>query len=152
MSFNINTKVIQFKTILSRAGILDQSETIVASFTGGRETSSKRMKLSEINRAIESLQLQYPTTASNKVAKVHFEPKPGDQMRKKIIGIARTMGWQTWDVQKGRFTADMDHINEWCVKYGQFHKPLNAHTEEELVKLVNQFEKVDKSFWNKIEK
>lgn len=152
MSFNINSKVIQFKTILSRAGIMDQSENIVASFTGGRETSCKKMKLSEINRAIDSLQQQYPQTSSNKVAKVHFDPKPGDNMRKKIIGMAHTMGWQIWDVKKGRFVADMEHINDWCLKYGQFHKVLNAHTEEELVQLVNQFEKVDKSFWKSLEK
>lgn len=152
MSFNINSKVIQFKTILSRAGIMDQSENIVASFTAGRETSCKNMKLVEINRAIESLQRQYPQTTSNKLAKVDFEPNPGDKMRKKIIGIARTMGWQRWDITKGKFVADMEHINEWCIKYGQFHKLLNDHSEAELVKLVNQFEHVDKSFWKTLTK
>ena len=146
MAFNINSKIIQFKTILSKAGILEQSVTIVGSFTNGREESSTKMTLTELNRAIEVLQAKYPQTA----AKRGFEAKPGDKMRKKIMAMAHTLGWQVVDTKSGGVKADVGAVNKWCVKYGQFHKPLNKHDESELVKLVSQFEKVDNTFYKNL--
>ncbi len=63
-----------------------------------------------------------------------------DRMRKKIISYAYQMQWVT---QEGK--ADMPRLNNWCVKYGMFHKPLNDHNMPELVQLVTQVEKLYKS-------
>lgn len=42
--------------------------------------------------------------------------------------------------------ADMKRINEWCVKYGQFHKELNEHYGSDLTALVSQVERVYSTF------
>lgn len=59
---------------------------------------------------------------------------PCEQMRRKLISMARTIGWE-----KGN-KADMKRIDAWCFQYGQYHKSLNTHTYEELVHLVSQFQ------------
>ena len=65
----------------------------------------------------------------------------GNAQRKKIMSLAHSMRWEMKD---GR--VNIDKINEWCIKYGQYHKPLNYHTVDELAHLVSQFEKLYNSF------
>ncbi|MAX23412.1 MAG: hypothetical protein CMJ19_02815 [Phycisphaeraceae bacterium] len=65
---------------------------------------------------------------------LNWEDDPTEKMRLKIISMARTIGWEA--AQR----ADMDRINNWCEKYGQYKKPLNDHTYNELTNLVSQFQ------------
>ncbi len=37
-------------------------------------------------------------------------------------------------------------MENWCIKYGKYHKRLNNHTHNELVELVTQAEKTYASF------
>lgn len=63
-----------------------------------------------------------------------------DKMRKKIISMAHDMGWQYVHPTYGKLCADMKAINQWCIKYGYLHKPLDKYAYEELPTLVSQFE------------
>lgn len=74
--------------------------------------------------------------AHNLIIQLQGSSDPADLMRKKIISMARTMRWYVAGTEK----ADIDRIDNWCIKYGQFHKRLNDHTHDELTKLVTQFQ------------
>lgn len=65
---------------------------------------------------------------------------PSERMRRHVISIAHEMGWE-----QSNGAVDMGRLNNWCVKYGQFHKKLNEHTEEELKLLVKQFKSVQRA-------
>lgn len=91
--------------------------------TGGRTTSTRELTQAEALALISGLVPQTPADVR------------ADKMRRKILGFAREMGWTTDDDR-----VDIDRVNQWCVKYGYGHKPLNRYTYHELPKLVTQFE------------
>lgn len=86
--------------------------------------------------------------ANAMIKKLLGEKDPKDLMRKKIISMAHTMRWNV----KGTERADIKRINDWCIKYGQFHKPLNTHTNNELAALTTQFQSVMESYLENIAK
>lgn len=57
------------------------------------------------------------------------------EMKMKIISMGHTIGWQIPGTEK----INMERINNWCVKYGMYNKPLDKHTYTELTHLVTQF-------------
>lgn len=65
-------------------------------------------------------------------------------MRKKIFSLAHSIGWSKFDAED-ELVPDYDRINAWMLQYSYMHKALGHYSEIELVKLVNQFEKVVKS-------
>ena len=67
--------------------------------SNGRTSSTKELTQEEAFRLIDKLVRQ----TSNDVA--------CDRMRKKIIGMARELGWLTTEGK-----ADMERINNWCCR------------------------------------
>lgn len=66
---------------------------------------------------------------------------PADQKRKRIISMARAIGWElSQPGRPGHRRIDLTRLNAWCTKYGKFHKPLNDHTVNELGILIAQFQ------------
>lgn len=120
-------------TLFSRAGITDKDtqRDVIAGFTGGRTEHTSQMKPAEAANLVRYLE----TTARK---------SPEVRMRRKIIHLAHLIGWKD---KAGK--ANTARIDNWCIKYGQFHKPLNDHSYKELVKLLTQFEQV---FNSQIEK
>jgi hypothetical protein len=123
--------------LLNSTKKMDVKADLVSYYTHGRSTSSKDMTYLEVNTLIRHLE---SFQASDKPA---YKPvsDSSDRMRKKIIAMAYDLKWQHVGGK-----IDMDHINDWCIKSGMFHKELNAHTDAELSQLVTQFEKVRTSF------
>lgn len=62
-------------------------------------------------------------------------------MRRKLIALFYKMNYRT---PEGK--SDMVRINQWCAKYGKFHKELNGHSYQELTQLLTQAEAVYKSY------
>ena len=62
--------------------------------------------------------------------------EPGHKMRRKIIRLAHEMHWHLPGTKK----INMERINGWCQQFGYLHKALNEYTNDELPKLVTQFE------------
>jgi len=77
-----------------------------------------------------------------------------DTMRKKMISMAREMGWVLVKDNPTNGTpmleANMERINNWCKQYGYLHKTLNQYTFEELPKLVSQFGILHEEFLNEL--
>jgi hypothetical protein len=110
-------------TLISKLQIDKEHKVMmVQGFTGGRETSTTRLYFTEAGMMIKHLKKLDPTEAA------------ADKMRKKIIGMAHEMGWET---SPGK--ADMKRLDDWCKKFGYKHKSLDNHTYHELPALVTQF-------------
>lgn len=78
--------------------------------------------------------------------KVQVTPK--EKMMRKILSLAHELHWELSHASRhGKSNkVDMAKLDEWCMRYGQFHKPLDQHNEMELTKLVTQFQYVHKDF------
>ncbi|MEQ8685486.1 MAG: hypothetical protein RIE86_09340 [Imperialibacter sp.] len=88
---------------------------------------------------IETYELEGITSveASRMIQQLKGAPKetPEDKMKRKIISMAHTIGWE---LPGGRI--DMPAVDSWCKRYGQYHKPLDEHNILELPHLVSQFQ------------
>jgi hypothetical protein len=122
---------------LGKRGLMEMKADIIGEFTNGRTNSSKELTDAEARELIRIL----PNPSKGEGS---WKPKPGDAMRKKILAMAAEIGW------KNNGKIDVQRVNAWCEKYSSFKKPLNAHTTEELNKLVNQFERFYVDTMNRI--
>ncbi|NDD52947.1 hypothetical protein EBZ39_03565 [bacterium] len=60
-----------------------------------------------------------------------------DVKRKRLFAMCHQMAWYL----PGTRVVDKARLDGWCCKYGQFKKPLMAHTSAELSKIIVQMEK-----------
>ncbi len=100
----------------------------VAEFTDGRTDSLRGLSDEEwvaLERRMLSLNAPF--------RKRTFKPRPGDAQRKKMLSIARQMGW----VRDGR--TDVSRVNDWCLSQ-KYKKGLNELTMVELNTLLYIFE------------
>lgn len=111
-------------------------EELVFQFTSERTTHTKDMNIPECQALINFLSVQVGE-ANKKIQ------TPDDKMRKKILSLCYEMHWTV----KGKL--DWERINNWMLKYGYLHKPINEYKVNELPKLVSQFENQLKSFYAK---
>lgn len=124
-------QLIALNTLVSKLKISKQLKAdMVAGFSGGRETSSAKLYLSEAAAMISHLKSLDPEEAA------------ADKMRKKIIMLAHEMNWRI----AGTAKADMARIDRWCKNFGYKKKSLDNYTYRELPTLVTQFEAVHKSY------
>jgi hypothetical protein len=132
-------------TLLGKHNLVDQKDSIIGSFTNGRTTSRKDMTKAEAAALIGHLKSLDPTD------------RRSDKMRNKILSMAHEMGWNLTPIpatspltplqgERVKSKVDMAHVNNWCVKSGYLHKPLDEYTYNELPRLVSQFEEVYKSY------
>jgi hypothetical protein len=122
-------------TLLGKIGITDKEEKKkeIIAYTGGRTDSSRAMTFTEAEQMIATL--------------MSLDPAAGkaEKMRKKILSLAHEMGWK-----KPNGKINMDHVNQWCIKYGYLHKKLDDYTYKELPQLVTQFTNAYKDYIKKV--
>ncbi len=64
-----------------------------------------------------------------------------DALRKGIISMAKSIGWLVENPTNPQEPKiDLERLENWCLKYGMFHRPLNDLTEAELGKTLKQFQ------------
>jgi len=114
---------------------IERSE-LVREFTDGSKSSLKELSSWEYNEFIRWMN----SLLGSEPARQNLQHTPENRMRRKIIALFVNMGY------KNAGKSDVERINEWCIKYGQFHKGLNEHTLEELTQLTTQVEKVYATF------
>lgn len=108
----------------------EAKEDLVYRFTNGRSTSSASMSVTECDAMINELARNLKNSRAEKM----------DKMRKKIFSICHDLQWELPDGK-----VDQEKLNNWLMKYGFKHKPLNDYSEKELPTLVTQFENLQKS-------
>lgn len=119
----------------------EQKQDFVYQYTNGRETSTSKMLVPECQSLINYLVVLKQQKGMNKQRKP--EQTPAQKMRRKILSICHEMGWK----QNG--AIDWDRLNGWLLKSGYLKKQLNDYTEQELPKLVTQFDQLLKSYYAK---
>ncbi|MCK6649816.1 MAG: hypothetical protein L6Q66_09180 [Bacteroidia bacterium] len=111
--------------LITKLGIDEETKAdLVAQVSEGRERSSRNLTYNECDKLIKHLQ--------SLVSENHDK---SNRMRRKILSICHEMKW-TLPGSK----LDWNKINNWLLKYGYLHKPLNDYTAKELPSLVSQFE------------
>jgi len=109
---------------------------LIETYTEGRKNSLKELSAWEYKTFCNWLSQRLASTQAEHAR----GNSPANRMRHKIIALFAKMDYVNDD------RADMDRINKWCVKYGQYHKQLNDHNAQELIKLTAQVEQVYKSY------
>ena len=131
--------------MLTKTKLQGRRHAICWEYSNGRTESSKELSNTEMLTIIHDLEKGFK------------ELDRCDVMRKKIISMAHEMGWRvkSQDVrsksQDIKPKIDIQRVDNWCVKYGAYHKGLNAHNYTELVHLLSQFEQFYQSFLHKLQ-
>lgn len=125
----------RFHAIIGKLGLSkDEKQQLVEEVSYGRTDSSRELYVSEMNHLINHLQSIVNSNG----------PDPAFKMRRKIFSLCHEFGWECLPESR---KVDVQRLNNWMLKFGYLHKPLNSYTLQELPKLVTQFENmVNKSF------
>jgi hypothetical protein len=113
-------------SLLTQCDLMEVKAELISSYTNGRTTHSSELLNLEYHHLV-----QYLTQHHNK----------SNTMRRKCIAMAYQMKWTLADG-----SCDYARLDDWCVKYGQFHQPLQKHSHTELTALVTQLQRVYKTF------
>lgn len=125
--------IIQIRTLLSKAGIDEETkEIMVLDATGGRTYSIRQMRTIEAISLIKSLQ------GKTDAYQVDEEKQ---RMKRQILALCHEMGWEH---DNGK--VDMDRVNRWCNSRGYIKKAFDEFTKAELPKLVAQFKSMHKNY------
>ena len=140
-----NGQIAKIHVLLAKLGLGKEVKAqMVQQYTDGRETSTTKLSWKEAADLIKDLDGQLSEADPKRI-----DDLKADRKKKLILHYAHQMQWQITEEGK-KPKIDMKRVNDWSVKYGMYHKPLNDHTVGELSKLVAQFEKVYKSYLNSI--
>ena len=120
----------QLYGLLNSTGAATQKANLVLGFTKGRSESTADLTDAEAKEMIAYLQRQ------------QTPDDPANKMRRKFLAFAHEMRWHN----PGTKNLNMQHVNDWCIKYSYLHKPLNDYTIKELPALISQMEQVYKHF------
>ncbi len=104
-------------------------------FSNGRAKHVNELTSREALELLRTLNNQ-PLEKSN-TEKESIKDKE-NTMRRKMIALCHNMGWYL----EGTKNIDYKRLDDWCEKYGKYHKVLKAHTVAELPILISQFEKL----------
>ncbi len=128
-----SVKKVRVIMLLNDLGIRDLKEDLVYNATGGRTTSLRESSDEEVELMLDSLISRSPISKRKEAE---------DRMRKRILSICYNLGWTKYNSLKSRLVVDMDRLNDWIMKYGYLHKPLDEYDYTELPLLVTQAEKL----------
>lgn len=107
------------------------SSEIIKQFTDDEKSSLKELTPTEYKELLNWLKRAFKLEQKDN----GWQSSPENRMRRKVYSLF---------VYKMNYTPE--GMNQWCIKYGKFRKPLKEHNENELVQLVTQAEKVYQSY------
>ena len=116
------------KAVVNKLGVDGASITVGVSM--GRTEHVKELTVQEGTAMIRALKAMDP------------DEKSADKQRKKIIGMAYQRAGLAQHATQQQKRAVVDWLNGWCKQYGYLKKGLDSYTNDELPKLVSQFEMV----------
>ena len=130
------------KQVMQQTGNSLDREDLIAQFTDNRKSSLSDLTAFEYKEFLNWLK-----TAFKPKPKADWQDTPENRMRRKIISLFMHM---RYTLPNGK--ADMDKINDWCIKYSLTHKPLNDNNATDLTRIVTQAQFVYKSFLKNLNK
>ena len=119
---------------LNKAGYDIDRKEIISLATNGHKRSLQLLSDKEYIKVINYMNYLVSQSGDTKddIAK--------NRLRRKVISLLIDLGY----VSHGK--ADMKRIYNWVLKYGYYHKPLNRHSREELIRLIGQVS----AYFNKV--
>lgn len=117
-------------SLYKEKGLTDDRRELVLNFTDGRTNNSSELSTNEIISFISLLAGEKP------------KKKSPELNVNKLFHLCHLYGWKRFDEEKNKNVVDTEHLNEWLIKYGKYHKQLNDHTQQEINKVTVQFEMV----------
>jgi hypothetical protein len=138
-------QVGMIKGLMAQLGLLEDSKGYAMQYSNNRTEHIGELTTAEANLLIKNLMPAGKQKPNEHIAKA----EACNTMRRKIISMAREMGWHQRNAD-GRLVANMERVEQWCKDYGYLNKGLNAYTFEELPKLVTQMEYALADFRNKL--
>lgn len=131
------TRYFAIEKELKDKGHRFERSQMVADFTKGKKDGLRQLSAAEYRELCRAMEY---------MLNPNKEPDKKQTMRRKIIALFHKMNYK---LPGGK--ANMERIEEWCNKYGQYHKDLNKHNYKELVSLCTQVEQVYMTFVNGLE-
>jgi hypothetical protein len=128
--------------LLRDTGTQRYRHDLVLSFSHGRTDNSAELTDQEVDDLINHLSTKAPEKHGPTRSGVDYK---GQQMRRRILSLCHTIGWNSINPQTSKHEIDWDRLNGWMSKYGYLHKKLNEYTFKELPRLVTQFEHMVKT-------
>lgn len=126
---NFKTYFALEKRLKSNGFRVDRKE-LVETFTDGKKTGLSKLSYSEYGAFISWISSRFDFGKTE-----DWQNSPENKMRRKI--------WKLFVYQMKYSEAELEN---WCLTYGLFKKPLNQHTHDELTQLLSQAEIVYQSF------
>lgn len=117
-------------SLYKEKGLTEDRRDLVFNFTNGRTNNSSDLSTNEIISFISLLAGEKP------------KKKSPELNVNKLFHLCHLYGWKRFDEEKNKNVVDTEHLNEWLIKYGKYHKQLNDHTQQEINKVTVQFEMV----------
>jgi hypothetical protein len=126
-------QIIAINTIISNRGLKEQKKQMILDASEGRTESSKCLTFDEA-----SVLLQFLNGEKSR------EQESIDRMVKKLFAMAYDLRWisNKTEVTTNGLQSKKDYfvVYSWVLKYGYLGKELKAYKQNELPKLITQFE------------
>jgi hypothetical protein len=119
-----NAQLKKVWTLIRQQHLGEIKESLVMQFTNSRTTHVREMTVTEVSHLITAL----------------VKDDPDTRMRNKVIAICHGMGW----LMPGMHELNRLIIDRFLEKRGVVKKPLSKLRGGELVKVVSQFEQMQK--------
>lgn len=129
------SKYFALEKKLKQSGHFPDRADVISEFTEGKKTSLKDLSNIEYIRLTSWLN----NTLMNEKHTTNWQNTPENKMRQKL-----------WVIFCKEMRYTQEAYEEWVIKYGRFHRPINDHTKEQLQLVLVQAEEVLKSFTKSI--
>lgn len=129
------TQYFAIETKLKKNGFKGDRHDLIMQFTDDLKSGLSDLTPHEYLNFIIWLNQSFESLTNAPKKEVDPLAELCNKMRRKIIALFHKM-----DYRKPDGKIDMEHVNEWCVKYGHKHVPLNDYNYNELTKLLTQAE------------
>lgn len=120
---------------LKKSGYKGDRHDLIMDFTKDQKSGLSDLTPSEYLHFILWLNQSFESLINTEKKEVDPIAEKCNKMRRKIIAIFHKMDYR---LPGGKI--DMEHVNEWCIKYGHKHVQLNDYKYNELTKLLTQAE------------
>lgn len=134
----VQTQLARIHILLGKINRKAYKADYVIDITNGREISSSKLTFDEANALIKLLENEELVKFADDYNSTTFSDEKMNRLRRKILSICHELGWYKIGadgkliLKDGKQQLDFDRINNYCLKYGHYHKPLNNHTGDEL--------------------
>lgn len=116
-------------------------QNLIAQFTeDDNKTSTKDLSQQQAEELIYFLK-----TGKAKTYDYYASFDFSNRQHRYLLSLCHQIGWEVFSERAGKLVVDTEALGRWLHKYGYLHKTLKEYSENQLPKLITQFENMVKS-------